>query len=71
MKLKKELWYDQEEDIVGINFAKGEYWKSVELSNGVVLDISKDGTVLGLEIANAKNVFSGASKKVLQKAMVK
>lgn len=68
--MEKEKWYDKDEDIIGINLFKGDYWKSIELSNGVVIDVSKDGLILGIEIANAKKVFSGKTKKVLQTAVV-
>ncbi|HZX34685.1 MAG TPA: DUF2283 domain-containing protein [archaeon] len=65
---KKETWYDEEEDIIGIQVFEGDYWKSVELPNGVVIDVSKEGKILGIEISNAKKVFSGETRKVLQKA---
>jgi uncharacterized protein YuzE len=66
--MKKESWYDKEEDIIGIQLFKGEYWKSIELPNGKVIDISKNGKIVGLEIANAKKIFSGETKQVLQMA---
>ncbi len=67
--MKKETWYDREEDILGIQLSRGAYWKSVELSNGIVFDISKTGKILGIEVPNAKRVFSGKTKKVLQAAL--
>ncbi|MDO8633746.1 MAG: DUF2283 domain-containing protein [archaeon] len=66
--MKKQKWYDKEEDILGIQLFEGDYWKSIELSNGIVLDISKDGKILAMEIANAKKIFSGETKKVIQTA---
>ena len=66
--MKKESWYDKEEDIMGIQLFDGKYWKSIELSNGIIIDISEEGKIMGIEIANAKKVFSGETKKVLQKA---
>lgn len=66
--VKKESWYDAEEDIMGIQLFDGEYWKSLELPNGIVIDISKDGKIMAMEIANAKKIFSGETKKVLQTA---
>ncbi len=65
---KKESWYDKEEDIIGVQLLDGKYWKSIELSNGIVIDVSEDGKIIGIEIPNAKKVFSGEAKKVLQKA---
>ncbi len=61
--------YDKEEDIIAIQLVDGNYWKSIELPNGVVIDISKDGQIIAIEIHNAKQVFSGEAKKVLQAAL--
>lgn len=66
-----ESWYDEEEDIVGIHIKDKEYWKSIELPNGVVIDISQDGTIIGIEICNARKVFSGDVKKVIDKLLIK
>jgi len=71
MPIKKERWYDKEEDILGIQIFDGEYWKSIELPHGIVIDIAKDGKILGIEIANAKKVFSGKTKKVLETAIAR
>jgi uncharacterized protein YuzE len=45
-----EQWYDKEEDVLNIQLKKGEYWKSIE-RNGVVFDISKDGSILAVEVS--------------------
>ena len=63
--------YDPEEDIINIKVRKGEYWKSIEASNGFVIDISKDGRILEIEIPHAKKVFSGTARKVLQTAQTR
>ncbi len=47
---------------------KREYWKSIELSNGIVFDVSKDGVILSVEILRASKVFSGDVKKVIETA---
>ncbi|MFQ5531524.1 MAG: DUF2283 domain-containing protein [Candidatus Nanoarchaeia archaeon] len=60
-----EQWYDKEEDIFGARLQEKEYWKSIELGNGIVLDISKDGSVIGIEILGASKVFSEDVKKVI------
>ncbi|MBI5064865.1 DUF2283 domain-containing protein [Candidatus Woesearchaeota archaeon] len=62
-----ETWYDKEEDVFNIQLEDKEYWKSLEL-NGVVLDLAKDGSVMSVEIHKASRVFSGDTKKVLEKA---
>ena len=41
-----ESWYDKEDDILNIQFEKEGYWKSVELGNGIIADISKDGKMI-------------------------
>jgi len=64
----EKVWYDQEEDILNIEFGKGEYWKSVELENGVNIDITKEGQITGIEILRASKVFSGEQRKVIENA---
>lgn len=63
-----ENWYDSEEDVLGIHIQDREYWKSIELPNGIIIDISKDGTIIGIEILRASKIFSGDVKKVLDLA---
>lgn len=67
--MKKTYWYDKEEDILGANISNEAYWKSIELPNGIIIDISKNGKIVGLEIANAKKIFSKQAKKVLEMAI--
>lgn len=64
----EELWYDKDEDVLDIEVKKGVYWKSVELPNGVIIDVAKDGTIIGIEILQASKVFSGDVKKVIDGA---
>lgn len=64
----EETWYDKEEDILNIEFAKKEYWKTVELPNGINIDIAKDGSITGIEILRASKVFSRDIKKVIEQA---
>ena len=63
--MAKQSWHDKEEDILGIQLDTAGYWKSVELPNGIVIDISKGGKIIAIEIANAKKVFSGDARKVI------
>jgi uncharacterized protein YuzE len=60
-----EQWYDSEEDVLGARLGDKEYWKSVELPNGIVLDVSKDGNIIGIEIQGASKIFSGDVKQVI------
>ena len=64
----EETWYDKEEDILNIELKKKEYWKTVELPNGINIDIAKDGSITGIEILRARKVFSGDVKKVIEQA---
>ncbi len=63
-----ETWYDKDEDILNIQITEKEYWKSIELPNGVVIDISKDGSISGIEILKASKIFSGDVRKVIDQA---
>ena len=63
-----EQWYDQEEDILGVRLQEKRYWKSIELLNGIVIDVSKDGSVIGIEIPGASKIFSKDTRKVIESA---
>lgn len=63
-----ESSYDKEEDILNVQFQDKGYWKSVELPNGIVIDIAKDGKIMGIEILRASKIFSGDVKKVIEVA---
>lgn len=52
-----ELWYDADEDVLGIQFSKKKYWKSVEVASNVVVDLAKNGEIVGIEILKAKESF--------------
>lgn len=61
-------WYDKEEDVLNIQISGKKYWKSIELPNGIIMDIGKDGSITAIEILNASSVFSGDVKKVIKTA---
>lgn len=61
-------WYDKKEDILNVQIQDKEYWKSIELPNGIVIDVTKEGTIAGIEIMGASKIFSGDVKKVIQVA---
>ena len=63
-----ENLYDKEVDILNIQIVDKVYWKSVELPNGIVFDISKEGSILSVEVLRASKVFSGDVKKVIETA---
>jgi uncharacterized protein YuzE len=66
----EETWYDKKEDILNIELKRGEYWKSLELGNGIIIDVAKDGSITGIEILRASQVFSGDVKRVIEQAKV-
>jgi len=62
------MWYDKEADVLNVEINDKEYWKSIELPNGVIVDISKDGTITSIEILGASNLFFGDARKVIDRA---
>jgi len=64
----EEVWYDKEEDILNIELKKKDCWKTIELSSGINIDVSKDGAITGIEILKASKIFSGDAKKVIDHA---
>ena len=42
------------------------YWKSLELDNGLIIDISRDWKILGIEIPKASKIFKGDTKKIIE-----
>ena len=63
-----ESWYDKEEDILNIQLKREGYWKSVELPNGVIIDVAKDGSIVSIEILRASKVFTGDVRQVIDAA---
>ena len=64
----KQVWYDKEEDILNIELQKKGYWKTVELPNGINIDVAKDGAITSIEILKASKIFSGDVRKVIEQA---
>ena len=64
----KEVWYDKEADVLNVEITDKEYWKSVELPNGVVIDIARDGSMISIEILQASKLFYGDARKVIDSA---
>lgn len=59
-------WYDKEEDVLNVEISDDEYWKSIELPNGIVIDVGKSGAITGIEILRASKIFSGDVKRVIE-----
>ena len=66
-----EIWYDEKEDILGIQLKSREYWKSVEVSRNVVVDLSESGEIIGIEILGAKHSFKKDAPLIMSKASSK
>ncbi len=62
-----ETWYDKEEDVLNIQIGEG-YWKSIELPNGVIIDVARNGTITGIEILGASRIFAGDVRNVIRSA---
>jgi len=65
-----EQTYSKEDDMMNIQLSSKPYWKSIELSNGIVIDVSKDGSIIAIEILHASKVFSGDVRKVIESAKI-
>jgi uncharacterized protein YuzE len=63
-----EIWYADEEDVLGIQVTNGKYWKSVEVSRNVVVDVSRDGKIIGVEIFQAKRHLKKDAPLIVAKA---
>ena len=64
----KETWYDKEADVLNVEINDKEYWKSIELPNGIIIDLAKDGSMTSIEILNASKLFYGDAHKVIENA---
>ncbi len=67
-RLTMKTWYDAEEDIYNVQLREGEYWKSIELPSGLVIDLAKDGGILAPEIQLANTIFTGDVNRVIDAA---
>ena len=63
-----EEWYNKEEDVMNLELSSGEYWKSIELPSGIIIDLDKEGKIKAIEILRASKIFSGDAKKVIEMA---
>ncbi len=49
-----KISYDPEADAMNIEFQKGKYDISKEIAEGIVIDYTKDGKVISIEILDVK-----------------
>ncbi len=66
-----ETWYDEKEDILGIQLKNRDYWKSVEVSKNVVVDLSNRGDIIGIEIFGAQRSFKKDAPLIVSRAASK
>lgn len=66
-----EIWYDGKEDVLGIQLKNKGYWKSVEVSKNVVVDLSHDGEIIGIETLGARRSFKKDTPLIISRASVK
>ena len=55
---------------MNIQLRESGYWKSVELPNGIIVDVAEDGEIIAIEIIKASSVFTGDLKRVIEAATV-
>lgn len=58
-----KITYDPKADAMNIVFQKGKYSISKEMSNGVILDLTKDGKVISIEILDVSKRMPSQSIK--------
>lgn len=63
-------WYDEKADVLNIEVEDEKYWNSIELSDDVVIDVSRDGKIISIEILEASKIFFGDSRKVIEMAKI-
>ena len=68
-----EIIYDPNTDTMDIEFQKGKYDVSKEIAEGMIIDMTKDGKIISLEILNAskrmpKDSIKGVLVKLPEKA---
>ncbi len=66
-----EIWYDKEENVIGIQLRNKGYWKSVEVSKNVVVGLCHDGEIIGIEILGARRSFKKDRPLIITRASTK
>ena len=66
-----EMWYDEEADTIGIMLKDKTHWKGVEISKHVVVDLAKDGEIVGIEILGVKEAFKKDAPLIVSKPLSK
>ena len=58
-----EIVYDPETDSMNIEFQKGRYEVSRKIAEGIIIDYTKDGKIISIEILNASERMPKESMK--------
>jgi len=63
-----EIKYVKDIDVLNIELQAGKFAYSEELADGVILDLSQDGEILGIEVIGAtKRLQKGIAEKFSQR----
>jgi len=62
-----KIRYSKDVDAMYISLDKGDYEISEEIGDGIIMDFSKKGSLIGMEILDASERFS---KKALKKMLI-
>jgi len=63
-----EMWYDAEEDVMGIMLKNRRHWRGVEVGKHLIFDLAKDGEIVGIEILGVKQAFKKDAPLIVSKA---
>ncbi len=62
-----KISYDKMANAIYIHFRKGSFVANKELAGGIILDIGKNNTILGMEVLNARKRIGRLGIKNLEK----
>lgn len=61
-----KITYDKEADAANIVFQKGKYHLSEEVGDGVIVDYTKSGKIISIEILDVSKRIPGKTIKQMQ-----
>ena len=64
---KRHISYDHAEDVLAFYLQKGREEKCIEFAPGVIVELAKDGGVIGIEILNASQILKPFIKSLEKK----
>ena len=53
-----EITFDKDADAVYIEFSSGDFASNKKMDNNTILDLDKNGNILGIELLNVSNRIS-------------